>query len=216
MRNFKPTILFDLDGTLIDSTRCIVESFFYAFDAFGRPRPSEADIKRYIGYTLDDIFKFLGVTESDTDKFVRAYKQNYMQIYMDGTTLLPGAHEAVATAGEFANLGVVTTKSSACMDLLSHLGIGRFFSTIIGRDDVTHVKPHAEPILTALARLNAPKEHAYMIGDTSLDAGSAGAAQITAIGVTCGYESAESLAKICDQIYPDALSAIINLKQIYA
>lgn len=153
MLKFQTTLLFDLDGTLIDSTPAILDGFHYAFAHLGAAEPSDEAIKRLIGHPLEVMFERLGVTR-DVQNFVLAYKQRYAQTFLDQTVLLSGAFEAVRAASEFANLGVVTTKTSKFSKiLLQHLGIAEFFGTIVGREDVQNPKPSAEPILKALENL---------------------------------------------------------------
>lgn len=153
MPKFQITLLFDLDGTLIDSTPAILDGFHYAFAHLGTAEPSDEAIKKLIGHPLEVMFERLGVT-SDVQNFVLAYKQRYAQTFLDQTVLLSGAFEAVRAASEFANLGVVTTKMSKFSKiLLRHLGIAEFFGTIVGREDVQNPKPSAEPILKALENL---------------------------------------------------------------
>ena len=153
MPKFQTTLLFDLDGTLIDSTPAILDGFHYAFAHLGAAEPSDEAIKRLIGYPLEVMFERLGAAR-DVRDFVLAYKQRYAQIFLDQTVLLSGAYEAVREASEFANLGVVTTKTSKFSKiLLQHLGIADFFGTIVGREDVQTPKPSAEPILKALENL---------------------------------------------------------------
>ena len=153
MPNFQTILLFDLDGTLIDSTPAILDGFHYAFAHLGAAEPNDEAIKRLIGYPLEVMFERLGVTR-DVQNFVLAYKQRYAQTFLDQTVLLSGAFEAVRTASEFTNLGVVTTKTSKFSKiLLQHLGIAEFFGTIVGREDVQDPKPSAEPILKALENL---------------------------------------------------------------
>lgn len=153
MPKFQTTLLFDLDGTLIDSTPAILDGFHYAFAHLGVAEPSDEAIKKLIGHPLEVMFERLGVTR-DVQNFVLAYKQRYAQTFLDQTVLLSGAFEAVRAASEFANLGVVTTKTSKFSKiLLQHLGIAEFFGTIVGREDVKNPKPSAEPILKALENL---------------------------------------------------------------
>ncbi|WP_298703464.1 HAD hydrolase-like protein [uncultured Campylobacter sp.] len=153
MPKFQITLLFDLDGTLIDSTPAILDGFHYAFAHLGAAEPSDEAIKRLIGHPLEVMFERLGAAR-DVQDFVLAYKQRYAQIFLDQTILLSGAFEAVRAASEFANLGVVTTKTSKFSKiLLQHLGIAEFFGTIVGREDVRDPKPSAEPILKALENL---------------------------------------------------------------
>lgn len=208
----KPAILFDLDGTLIDSTEAIVNGFYKAFRSYNLTEPTKAQICSLVGHPLEYMFGSLGVKEHLIADFIAIYKDDYRQNYLAQTTLLPGGFEAVSKASEFANLGVVTTKTSLySKNLLENLGILKYFSVVIGRDDVTHPKPNPEPILKALEAIGkSPKS--YMIGDTPMDAKAAKSAGIFSIGVTCGYESRENLESICDYVCLDTLSAVEYIK----
>ena len=205
----KPTILFDLDGTLIDSTSAILSGFYYAFDKFAAAKPSESAITTQIGYPLEIMFANLGVKSKFVDEFVKAYKERYLQIYLDQTTLLESAYEAVKFGSEFADLGVVTTKTSKFSHiLLEHLGISRFLKTIIGKEDASNLKPHPEPILNALANLGKTSQNAFMVGDTKLDAIAAKGANAKSIGVLCGYGSQDELKTHCDFVCKNPLEAV--------
>ena len=117
----KQIILFDLDGTLIDSTEAILESFYYSFDKnkdlFVFDQDDKA-IKQYIGYTLEDMFGALGVPTIHIDKFVASYKEHYRKISNEKTILLPDAKEAILLASSFATLGIVTTKTTQYSKIL--------------------------------------------------------------------------------------------------
>lgn len=148
------TLLFDLDGTLIDSTTSILAGFREAFLKFDVEYPGDKVVKDLIGYPLDYMFEKMGISINEVPNFIDAYKAKYREIYLDQTSLKFDAKEALKIASEFANLGVVTTKTSKYSQiLLEHLGIAKFFGVIIGRDDVKEPKPAAEPINLALKRL---------------------------------------------------------------
>ncbi|EAL3917264.1 HAD family hydrolase [Campylobacter upsaliensis] len=204
------TLLFDLDGTLIDSTPAILNSFHFAFEKLGLKPSLDKDIKRLIGLPLDEAFKVLCKEKAYlAEQFVDFYREKYRTIYLDQTTLLPLAKEALEMASEFADLAVVTTKGSQfTKPLLDFLGIGHRFKSIVGRNDVKFPKPHPEPILTALDRLNKTKNNAFMIGDTQFDILAAKAAGISHIALSCGYESIESLQKYSDCIKNNAYEAV--------
>ncbi|MEF3191959.1 MAG: HAD family hydrolase [Campylobacterales bacterium] len=208
-----PVVLFDLDGTLIDSTEAIVESFGVAFEQFGVSPPDQLEIKQQIGHTLHDMFRVLGVKEELVEAHVQAYKAHYRMIASEKTTLLPRAREALELAANFARLGVVTTKTGRySKEILEHLGVMAYFETLVGFEDVTFPKPHPEPILTALERMGCEvSPQAWMIGDTPLDIMSANSAGISHIAVVSGYASHEELAKHTTVIVPDAYEAVIKL-----
>lgn len=204
----KTIILFDLDGTLIDSTDAILHSFKSAF-FFNNLNYNEENIKSLIGYTLDDIFLKSGVNHKDIQKYIDIYRQEYRKIFLEQTTLLPRTLQALKLAKTFAILGIVTTKNSKSSKiLLKHLGIYDFFKVIIGREDVNFPKPHAEPILKALSMINTNANEIFMIGDTKLDVLAAKNANIKAIALSCGYESEESLKKYSDTIKKDVYEAV--------
>ena len=202
-------ILFDLDGTLIDSTEAILDSFEAAYRAHGLPLPKQEAILSKIGHPLSSMFRDLGVQKERIDDFVSAYKAHYAQISRDKTRLLPGAEEAVERASKFARLGVVTTKTGRySVMLLEHLGLMEYFEVLVGSEDVTRHKPHPEPIERALSLMQRPKRGAWMVGDTPMDLQAAAAAGIGAYGVTCGYASPQTLARWSRNIAPDALEAV--------
>jgi len=206
-------ILFDLDGTLIDSTDAIVESFHYAFDFYNAAHPDDAAIIELIGHPLDVMFARLGVDEQRVWDFVAAYKEHYRAISREKTVLLPRAKEAVELASTFASLGIVTTKTGRYSALLmEHFGLMDYFEVLIGREHVTHPKPHAEPIFKALEAFDITDKDIWMIGDTELDLIAATAAGIKGIGVLSGYGTRERLQKFTDTIFCDTYEAVAWLK----
>ena len=208
------TILFDLDGTLIDSTDAIIESFGVAYETFGRAVPDDEQIKKLIGHPLDAMFMMLGIDPVEANDYVMAYKGHYRLISRKKTTLLPLAFEALKHASKIATLGVVTTKTALYSEeLLEHLGVMHHFKVLIGRESVTHPKPHPEPIQKALLALNADPAQTWMIGDTPMDLISAKEAGVKGIGVLCGYSTKYELQKHTSFVVHDALDAVKVIAQ---
>jgi len=202
-------ILFDLDGTLIDSTEAILESFGVAFETFANIIPKEAAIKDEIGHPLDVMFSTLGVQKSEVDAYVHAYKMHYREISCAKTVLLPHAREAIVLAGKYAKLGVVTTKTAKySIELLEHMGLMSYFDVLVGREDVENPKPHPEPILKALSKLQSATNKYWMIGDTPMDILAANAANISSVGVTCGYADERLLLAHTKNVSKTALEAV--------
>ena len=209
-------LLFDLDGTLIDSTEAILESFHNSFDIHDTPHPEDTQITALIGHPLDVMYQELGVEESRVWDFVATYKAHYRKISRAKTVLLPRAREAVELASSFARLGVVTTKTARySKELLEHFGIMHSFEVLVGREDITHPKPHPEPIYKALEAFeDVKKERCYMIGDTRMDIAAANAAGIGSIAVVSGYDNFEQLSSLAKIIKKDALEAVEHLKNL--
>jgi len=207
-------ILFDLDGTLIDSTEAILESFSVAFKSMKHPIPNDEKIKSLIGLPLDIMFVKLGIAEEKRWDYVDAYKEHYRKISREKTKLLPFAKEAILKASKIAKLGIVTTKTSKySAELLEHFEVLNYFKILIGREDVKHPKPHPEPILTALKKMKAKNEKVYMIGDTCFDCISAKEAKVNSIGVCGGYGCENDLNECCKMVCDNTLQAVEKIKE---
>ncbi len=199
--------MFDLDGTIIDSTEAILESFEYAQRALGEKISKRDEILELIGHPLDFMFEHLGTL--DVERAVKAYKEHYKKIYLEKTTLLKGADEAVYEAAKFAKVAVVTTKTSFYSRLiLEHFGLSPYVETVVGREDVIRPKPDSEPVLKALSRVKGDRKRSWMIGDTCLDAVAAKSAGVKAVGVLCGYGKKEALKECSHHLCEDALEAV--------
>jgi len=209
------TILFDLDGTLIDSTEAILEGFHNSFDLYKRTNPSDDDIKALIGHPLDVMYAELGIEQELVWDFVKTYKEYYRTIHCEKTVLLDYAVEAVNEARKIARLGVVTTKTGQySRELLEHFGLMDAFEVLIGREHVQNPKPHAEPIEKAMGIMKTKKEECWMIGDTRLDIASAQNAGVKSVAVTSGYDKREQLLTLTQIIENNALDAVNYIARI--
>ncbi|OCL84112.1 HAD family hydrolase [Arcobacter porcinus] len=211
-------ILFDLDGTLLDSTDAITDTFLHSFKENNFDfKGSVEDIKKEIGYPLDIMFETLGVNKENVWDFVDSYKRQYRKVSLAQTTILENAYEAVVEASKFARLGVVTTKTgSYSVPLLENLNIMQYFEVLIGRENVENPKPHPEPILVALEKMNCEIKNydVWMIGDTKLDLIAANEANVNSIGVLCGYSNEEELKKYTNIVKKDSFEAVQYLKSL--
>ncbi|MBU3014438.1 HAD family hydrolase [Poseidonibacter lekithochrous] len=205
-------ILFDLDGTLIDSTDAIVSTFMHSFKEMNYNfEGNEEDIKSLIGYPLDIMYQDLGIEKNLVWDFVASYKNRYRQISTKQTLLLDNAFEAVQLASKIARVSVVTTKTRLyTIPLLDHFQIGKYFEIVTGRENVENPKPHPEPILVTLDQMNYDENihKAWMIGDTKLDLIAAEAANIDSIAVLCGYGKEDELKEFTENISNTALDAV--------
>jgi phosphoglycolate phosphatase len=203
-------ILFDLDGTLIDSTDAILHCFDRAFDRYGHDKIDDEKVKELIGFPLDIMFERLGIQREVVWDYVDAYKECYRKISKQKTELLPFAKEAIEEASKFARLGIVTTKTARySKELLEHMDIMKYFEVLIGRESVENPKPHPEPIQKALKSMKVDiGEDIYMIGDTFLDLESAKRSGVKPVAVLSGYGKESELRKYTDFIERNSLEAV--------
>ncbi|MFT7860501.1 MAG: HAD family hydrolase [Sulfurimonas sp.] len=209
-------LLFDLDGTLIDSTEAILEGFHHSFETHLHNHPSDAEIKALVGHPLDVMFAELGVPSERVWDFVDTYKEHYRKISTLKTELLPEARETIELVSEFAQLGIVTTKTGKYSRvLMEHFGLMDKFDVLIGREDVINPKPHAEPIEKALNSFgNLKGKDIWMIGDTELDLLSAQNAGVKGLGVLSGYGEENTLKKYTSTIFNNTFEAARYLQSL--
>ena len=191
-----PAVLFDLDGTLINSAVDLVNSVQYALRqvAPDREPPDSEDILVQVGKPLEAIIHELGYPSdpASTKTFVDTYRSHFAQHFNDHTQLYPGVKEtltALRAAG--VKLALVTTKHQVQADFTAReCGLAPYFDYIHGFMEGRQHKPHPEPVLTAAERLGATPEAAIMVGDTELDIEAGRAAGTATCGVTYGFRPA--------------------------
>lgn len=183
-------LLFDLDGTLIDSTQAIWESFVLTSKDYGFSVENHYDqVERSIGMTLVDMFLQVGIPKEKIEECVKTYRGYYQQKFLEKTFLLPKVKETIERAKNSYRMGIVTSKSHFFSEkILEHFGLIKYFFTVVGIEDVCKPKPDAEPILKALEGIVYQKDQVFMIGDTMFDMQSAKNAGVKGIGVKGRYQ----------------------------
>ena len=191
-------VLFDVDGTLIDSQHIIVEAQRRAFASVGLPAPSRADSLSIVGLSLREAFAVLVGPDGPIEALADAYKSAFGELRLNPSNdapFFPGAQEIVArlTARDDVLLGVATGKSRrGVAHLVERAGWHGVLSTIQTADD-NPSKPAPDMILKALAETGVDPAHAVLVGDTSFDMIMARDAGIAAIGVDWGYHPTADL-----------------------
>ena len=180
-------IIFDLDGTLIDSFSAIYESFNYTMEKLGLQQYAYEDVLKTIGLPLEDVMAGIRGVE-DAAHAVRMFRSHYEEIYLDKTTLLRGVQQVVEKLyHDGYHMAVSTNKlGKYSRSLLDHLGIGKYFKTIVGIGDGLKNKPHPDTIERILSEFRLPKDEVVYIGDSLIDAQTAENAGIHFIGMATG------------------------------
>lgn len=192
-------VIFDLDGTLFDSTEAIVDSFFHLFDQLGKPRPARDRIVSGIGHPLVEAIPRL--TDHDPEECIAIYRDYYPRVACAKTHLLPGARE-ILEAFHQAGLkqGFVTSRKRDSAELLlDYFGILQYFQCRIGPDEVSRPKPHPEGILLAAKQLGASPGELCVVGDMHFDILAARDAGARCVCVTTGYATRSELEALAPE-----------------
>ena len=197
-------LLFDVDGTLADTTALILYTFEETFRILGLPPRSEEEVLSQIGRPLH-----LQARDIDPERAVEIfdlYQNLYARHHDRLAKEFPGVRESLAgLKARGYRLAVVTSKrSSSTADDLEYFGLQPYFDAVVTADDTGRHKPHPEPVLKALERLGAAREEATFIGDSPYDLRSAHAARVLAGAVEWGPFPREKLeAEKPDYWIPD-------------
>lgn len=163
------TVLFDLDGTLVNTNDLILASFKHTLKNYTPELAETFDLTPYIGYPLIDIFKI--IDKERANDMLQMYRKHNAENHDLLIKEYDGVYEAVKALKERGvRLGIVTNKiHDMAVRGLKVTRLHQFFDVVIGFDDVHHSKPHAEPIMKALENLNSTPESALMVGDSPFD-----------------------------------------------
>jgi pyrophosphatase PpaX len=181
-----PVVLFDLDGTIVDSGWMILASYRHATQTvLGREIPDEVLMARVgAGNLVEQMADF---DAEKAEELAHAYRAFYAPLHSE-LEAFPGMLELLRTLdGEGRKLGVVSAKRGDIVQLaFDALGFGELMDVVVGSDEAPRGKPHPDQILVALERLGADPDGTAYVGDAPFDIAAAKAAGVHAIGVTWG------------------------------
>ncbi|MGZ4360414.1 MAG: HAD family hydrolase, partial [Gaiellaceae bacterium] len=178
-----PVVLFDLDGTLVDSAEVILASFHHATEkVLGRRFPDELILAHVGGGNLEQQMARLAPA-GQVDELVRVYRLHNNALYASLSCFVGvvGALEQLKHEGR--RLGVVSAKPRATIELaFAGAALDGYFDVLVGSDETEKHKPDPEPLLLGLHRLGARVEEAAYVGDSPFDMQAARAAGLYAVG----------------------------------
>ena len=196
-------ILFDLDGTLIDSIELILGSMRHAFTGFEGRVPTDEEWRAGIGIPLQTALGQFATNEGDVERLFGRYREYQLQHHDALVKPYEGIVDVVRRfAGEGHPMALVTSKSDWMAEkALVHVGLDELIPVVVGCDSCVNHKPHPEPVERALALLGAARSNALFVGDSPHDVQSGRAAKVYTVGVTWGaFHRAEMEASGADVV----------------
>ncbi|MDX1496436.1 MAG: HAD-IIIA family hydrolase [Salinisphaeraceae bacterium] len=194
-KNYK-LLVFDWDGTLMDSAGHIVDNMLRAIDTLGLPQRSPEQISELIGLSLQDAFQRLygDLSAEYANQLLDQYRNGYIKQSQDTSMLFDGVEDALKHLGEIGyTLTVATGKSRVGLERsLKGTGLEQHFIMTRCADESAS-KPHPQMLFDILEHTGFDPADALMVGDTEYDMQMAAAAGMPALGVDCGVHSRERL-----------------------
>lgn len=206
-------VLFDVDGTLINTQEGLDAASTYTLAQFGYPRPTDAELRTFIGPPLQEIFeRHCGVSRAKADEMSDVFRNRYQTVDMYKACLYPGVEDTLARLFDAGvELGVVTYKhDAAAQKIVRHFGLDRWIRHIRGVDNDGKLDK-ADLIRLCLAETGVAKDRAVLVGDTDNDGAAAHKADIVLIGVTYGFGYASAADVTNDSGIPCA-----DMAQVYS
>ncbi len=181
-----PVVLFDLDGTLVDSGAIILGSFHYATETVLQRRfPDEQIMAQVGGSNLAEQMQLLAPDR--VDELVRVYRDHNDPQYSELACFDGVVDVLAALKREGRRLGVVSAKRKPTVQrVFDGAGVGAYFDVVVGSDDTERHKPHPEPVLKALELLDEQPHEAAYVGDSPFDVAAARAAGVFSVAVGWG------------------------------
>jgi phosphoglycolate phosphatase len=194
------SILFDLDGTIVDSAPGITSTLAYTFEELGRPIPDPAELLAYVGPPILDSFRErAGMSMGEAAEALAIYRPRYLEIGALDSSLFPGVPDvlrSVHAAGIPLSLATSKPETPAKL-ILSHYGLLGEFDVITGASDDEVRSSKADVVAESLVRLaaiGADLSRPVLVGDRKHDVEGAAANGLPTIFVDWGYGSADEQA----------------------
>ena len=201
-------VLFDWDGTLVDSAAASLRSYVRLFAGYGIPYGSDA-FERTYSPNWHRTYEMIGLPREKWDEA----DARWLTLYADeANALLPGARETLASL-EAAGLaqGLVTSGSRPRIERdVARLAVARFFDVVVCGGDTPNRKPHPEPLQVALARLGVEPAAAAYLGDSPEDIEMARAAGVFAIGIPGGFPNRRALEASTPDLFVSSLGELLH------
>lgn len=188
-------VLFDFDGTLADSFAAITASTNHVLRHFGKPEMLESDIRRYVGFGLQNLMETL-LPDCPADEAVAVYREHHPSVMRTGTKLFPGVADTLAELRRRGLKQAVCSNKAVAFtkQLVASLGLADTFEAVLGPDDVGVPKPDPAMLLEGMKRLGVSRFETVYVGDMAIDVHTAKAAGVPVWLVTGGAAGLEDAA----------------------
>lgn len=205
------TLLFDFDGTLLNTNELIIHTFSTVLEKHFPNSYEREDILQFIGPSLKQTFETIAPLR--TEELIKEYRELNLALHDEMVSVYDGVEETLyLLKNRGLKMAIVSTKKR---DTIFHglrlMGVSELFDTVISLDDVENPKPHPEPILKALKELSSSAAESLMIGDNSHDIEGGKNAGVRTAGVAWSAKGEDFLATFKPDYMLQHISDLLEL-----
>lgn len=191
----KKLILYDLDGTLVDTRRDIINSVRYALKTLNGPPLTDDEIKDCVGSGLHALIRKVFRTDDEklADKGAKLYRQHYTEHMLDYSVLYPGAEEILEHFKDRMQAVITNKPSPFSQQILEGLGIAKYFIDVLTGDNGIPHKPDPGAIFYLMKKAGAAKDKVLFVGDSLVDIETSRNAGVEEVMIAQGFNTEAAL-----------------------
>ncbi len=203
----KTAVLFDLDGTLLDTLADLHDAVNYALDQFRYPRRSLEEVRRFVGNGAARLIALAVPENADPVPVLETFQAYYRQNCRIKTAPYPGVMDALAVLGQKYPLAIVSNKPDAAVKTLC----AELFPGVYARGESTDCPRKPDPAMVRKAMAEIGAERAVYVGDSEVDIATAKNAGVPCVSVTWGFRDADELQAAGGSIFCHTAEEMINI-----
>lgn len=217
-------LIFDLDGTLADTSQDIADAINYALEPFGQKKYSVEETKAMVGSGISKLLERLIASapplrdkKTDPKELVtRRFLEFYSKHLLDNTTAYPHVKDTLSKLGNYKKAVLSNKREEYSKHILNDLELLEHFDLVWGSNSVREKKPSPVPVLDLIGKFNVTKEETAIIGDSNYDVDAGRAAGVKVIAATYGFRSRDFLegADVIIDSFDELLDVIPEMDRI--
>lgn len=204
-------LIFDLDGTLIDSSHGVVEAVNYSLRQMGQPEQKPEVIKTFIGYPLEEMYPHF--TDAPPKELYAHFRVKAAETVVASTEILPGVAQTLRRLDDRGfRMAIATTKIRANVNgILEKLGWQKLFRATTAGDEVNRVKPDPSILRLTLKRLKAKPSETIVVGDTINDILAARGVPMKVVAVASPFGGQEKVIAASPDFFIESITELLDL-----
>lgn len=206
------TVLFDLDGTLLDTLDDMMDALNRTMDRFALPHRSRMEVRRFVGNGARRLIELsVGADHPALEEILSVYKADYDDNYLVKTAPYPGIMELLDTLRQNScKIGIVSNKPDSTVQLLGEALFQGKVDICVGEKTGIRRKPAPDTVLSAMQALGSNMDDTVYVGDSEVDLMTAKAANVPCISVTWGFRDRDVLEEAGAQVFADSCENLLQ------